>query len=189
MVRLLMAHAASFWVPKSPCREKACHCDVHTDNNTGRKIRRIKASAFRRSLQFKDCFVSPPAAQQMCLCMWIHKDTNLGQLLDDHWNQPSTDHSLNLLLVSCCDVGQEPDSFLQTKPATWSNRYFSQKRALSISPVLLFPCFGLKKKLFKTHNGIWSVVKRLWEANVFSSFQFFFNWQHMFKACVMSVTH
>ena len=25
MVRLLMAHAASFWVPKSPCREPGCH--------------------------------------------------------------------------------------------------------------------------------------------------------------------
>lgn len=31
MVRLLMAHAASFWVPKSPCGAKACHWDVHID--------------------------------------------------------------------------------------------------------------------------------------------------------------
>ena len=25
MVRLLMAQAASFWVPKSPCRDTSCH--------------------------------------------------------------------------------------------------------------------------------------------------------------------
>lgn len=29
MVRLLIAHAASFWVPKSPCREAGCQWDVH----------------------------------------------------------------------------------------------------------------------------------------------------------------
>lgn len=44
------------------------------------------------------------------------KTTNLGQLLDDHWDQSSIDHSLDLLLVSCCNVGQEPNSFLQIKP-------------------------------------------------------------------------
>lgn len=29
MVRLLMAHAASFWVPKSPCGETGCHQHAH----------------------------------------------------------------------------------------------------------------------------------------------------------------
>lgn len=41
---------------------------------------------------------------------------NLGQLVDDHGDEASIDYSLDLLLVPCCDVGQEPHGFLQNKP-------------------------------------------------------------------------
>lgn len=40
--------------------------------------------------------------------------SHLGKLMDDHGDESSIDHSLDLLLVPSCDVGQEPDSFLQT---------------------------------------------------------------------------
>lgn len=45
-----------------------------------------------------------------------HTHTHLGQLVNDHWDESSIDHSLDLLLVPSCDVGQEPDRFLKTKP-------------------------------------------------------------------------
>lgn len=39
--------------------------------------------------------------------------TDLSQLVYDHRDQPSIYYSLNLLLVSCCDIGKEPNCFLQ----------------------------------------------------------------------------
>lgn len=44
--------------------------------------------------------------------------TNLSQLVDDHRNESSVDHSLDLLLVPSCNVGQEPDGLLRNRPAT-----------------------------------------------------------------------
>ena len=43
-------------------------------------------------------------------------EADLGQLVDDHGDESSIDYSLDLLLVPCCDVGQEPNSFLQNQP-------------------------------------------------------------------------
>lgn len=36
----------------------------------------------------------------------------LGQLVDDHGDEPCIYHSLHLLLVPCGDVGQEPHGLL-----------------------------------------------------------------------------
>lgn len=41
--------------------------------------------------------------------------TNLSQLVNDHRNQSSIDHSLDLLLIPSCNVGQEPHCLLQTE--------------------------------------------------------------------------
>lgn len=38
--------------------------------------------------------------------------TDLSQLVDDHGQQASVDDGLHLLLVACCDVGQEPHRLL-----------------------------------------------------------------------------
>lgn len=53
--------------------------------------------------------------------------TNLGQLVDDLWNQSSVDHCLDLLLVPSCNVGQEPDRFLQTSQSAVTSHIYSSK--------------------------------------------------------------
>ena len=40
-------------------------------------------------------------------------ELSLGQMADNHGDQPGLYDSLDLLLVACCDVGQEPDGLLR----------------------------------------------------------------------------
>ena len=40
-------------------------------------------------------------------------ELSLGEVSDYHGDQPGLYDSLDLLLVACCDVGQEPDGFLR----------------------------------------------------------------------------
>lgn len=58
--------------------------------------------------------------------------TDLSQLVYDHGDQPSIYYSLNLLLVSCCDIGKEPNCFLQRdkakKQSTFKNQSADEKR-------------------------------------------------------------
>lgn len=42
-------------------------------------------------------------------------DTNLIEQVNDHGNQLGVNDGLHLLLVTCCDVGQEPHCLLQDK--------------------------------------------------------------------------
>ena len=42
-------------------------------------------------------------------------ELSLGEVGDYHGHQPGLYDSLDLLLVACCDVGQEPDGFLRQK--------------------------------------------------------------------------
>lgn len=42
-------------------------------------------------------------------------DKHLVEQVNDHWDKLGVDDSLHLLLVACCDVGQEPHCLLQDK--------------------------------------------------------------------------
>lgn len=45
----------------------------------------------------------------------LKMDTNLIEQVNDHGNQLGVNDGLHLLLVTCCDVGQEPHCLLQDK--------------------------------------------------------------------------
>ena len=78
--------------------------------------------------------------------------TDLSQLVDDHRNQSSVDHSLDLLLVPSCDVGQEPDRLLQTHQSQ-----MLKTSSISSLPLLFLLSLGSNKTrlAFKTVTLGW----------------------------------
>ena len=79
-----MAQAASFCVPKSPCKNICINLSFCVTESTDE--------------------VMNEAVKVM---------TDLVQKVDDHGYQVGGDDGLHLLLVACCDVGQEPHCLLQ----------------------------------------------------------------------------
>ena len=60
------------------------------------------------------CFVSRYGEVANCPgSLLLSLELSLGQMADDHGDEAGLYDSLDLLLVACCDVGQEPDGLLR----------------------------------------------------------------------------